>query len=50
MILFSILSEAGYNIGPCMAVKEIIRNYDTGYKIIPTNTGLPGMTLIYKKR
>ncbi len=43
-------SEAGYNVGPNKAVKEIIREDNRNYNIISTNTGLPGMTLIYKKR
>ncbi len=37
-----------YNIGPYLAVKEIT-NKNPNLKAISTNTGLPGMTLIFKK-
>jgi hypothetical protein len=40
-------SESEYNIGPYEAVQEIC-NSDNKYKKIELNTGLPGMTLLYK--
>jgi cephalosporin hydroxylase len=43
-------SDSGYNVGPNKALKEIIGVDNYNYNIISTNTGLPGMTLIFKKR
>ncbi len=40
--------NSGYNIGPYKAVKEILENTKVKYKIISTNMGLPGMSLVYK--
>ncbi len=40
-------SESGYNIGPFKAIEEVINKSE--FKIISTNTGLPGMTLLYRK-
>ena len=40
-------SESGYNIGPFVAVNEVV-NTDK-YSIISTQMGLPGMSLVYKK-
>lgn len=40
--------EAGYNIGPCKAIREFLRTNSASYKILTTNMGLPGMTLLYK--
>ena len=39
--------KSNYNIGPFKAVREITSYYEGKYKIIQTNTGLPGMTLLY---
>ena len=39
--------DSGYNIGPRKAIEETVS--DANYKIISTNCGLPGMTLLYKK-
>jgi len=41
---------AGYNIGPNKAVEEVLRSERKNYKVISTNTGLPGMTMVYKNR
>jgi hypothetical protein len=42
-------SEAGYNVGPCQAIREVLSKQENldRYKIIDTKTGLPGMTLLY---
>ncbi len=40
--------DSKYNIGPYNAVSEFLEKH-TEYKSIKTETGLPGMTLIYKK-
>jgi cephalosporin hydroxylase len=40
-------AESGYNIGPCQAITDTLSNVPHKYKIISTNTGLPGMTLLY---
>ena len=42
-------SESGYNIGPYRAIIDVLSQYPKQYEIISTNTGLPGMTLIYKR-
>ncbi len=39
--------NSGYNVGPRKAIDETIN--EENYKIISTNCGLPGMTLLYKK-
>lgn len=41
-------SESKYNIGPYQAVEEILALPDNRYKKVQLNTGLPGMTLLYK--
>jgi cephalosporin hydroxylase len=40
--------ESNYNTGPFNAIKNVLKDKGN-YKIISTNTGLPGMTLLYKK-
>lgn len=40
--------ESGYNIGPHQAIKDVLGELKTNYSKIETNTGLPGMTLLYK--
>ena len=41
--------DSNYNIGPFQAVQDVLKNPPSTreYKTIVTNTGLPGMTLIY---
>lgn len=39
--------KSGYNIGPHKAITEIVKKYPKKFKIILTETGLPGMTLLY---
>ena len=39
---------AGYNIGPYRAVKETLEKMPGRFSDTVTNTGLPGMTLLYK--
>ena len=41
-------SESGYNVGPSQATQDVLSSIPTNYKIIATNTGLPGMTLLYQ--
>ncbi|HXB41310.1 MAG TPA: hypothetical protein VNZ49_12260, partial [Bacteroidia bacterium] len=41
--------DSGYNIGPNKAIEDVLGENKNAYKIISTNTGLPGMTLLYKK-
>ena len=41
-------AESNYNIGPFNAVKDVLENSKDKYKVISTNMGLPGMTLVYK--
>jgi cephalosporin hydroxylase len=40
--------DSGYNIGPYQAIKDVLKNTKDTYKIASTNTGLPGMTLVYR--
>ncbi len=39
-------TESNYNIGPFLAIKNYLNSLNKDYKIINTNLGLPGMTLI----
>jgi cephalosporin hydroxylase len=39
--------ESKYNIGPWKAVQEFLAN-NSSYTSMSTNTGLPGMTLVYR--
>lgn len=40
--------NSGYNIGPYAAIKEVLESRKGEYKVMKTDTGLPGMTLVYK--
>lgn len=40
--------DAGYNIGPYRALKETLEKMPGKFRVMATNTGLPGMTLLYK--
>lgn len=40
--------EAKYNIGPFNAVRDVLASREDKYKVVSTNMGLPGMTLVYK--
>lgn len=39
--------DSGYNVGPSQAISECLVKSPGHYKRIDTNTGLPGMTLLY---
>lgn len=41
-------SNSGYNIGPFKAINTILKLSPNNYKVLSTNTGLPGITLLYK--
>jgi Methyltransferase domain len=41
-------SESGYNVGPYRAIAEAITETDVRYRLLSTQTGLPGMTLLYQ--
>ncbi|HLG04201.1 MAG TPA: class I SAM-dependent methyltransferase [Bacteroidia bacterium] len=41
--------NAGYNTGPYLAVRDVLAAHGNSYKTIVINTGLPGMTLVYRK-
>jgi hypothetical protein len=41
--------ESGYNIGPFQATQDILAGKENEYRIISTQGGLPGMTLVYKR-
>ncbi len=41
-------SESEYNIGPYLAIKDFLDSVNKDYKVISTNLGLPGMTLLVK--
>jgi len=40
--------ESGYNVGPYRAISEAITETDVRYRLLSTQTGLPGMTLLYQ--
>lgn len=42
--------NSNYNIGPYKAIRDTLDNNRNNYKVISINTGLPGMTLLYKLR
>ncbi|MFH1827619.1 MAG: class I SAM-dependent methyltransferase [bacterium] len=39
--------QSGYNTGPYKAIRESLRAKSTKYRMLSTNLGLPGMTLLY---
>jgi hypothetical protein len=41
-------AESGYNIGPSQAIAEAMAAASGRYRTLSTNTGLPGMTLLYQ--
>ena len=41
-------AESGYNIGPYQAIAEAMIAEPGRYRMLSTNTGLPGMTLLYQ--
>ena len=41
-------TESGYNVGPNEAINAVLSLTNHQYKKISTNTGLPGMTLLYQ--
>ena len=41
--------ESEYNIGPHEALEEFLTDKRDKYQVIATETGLPGMTLLYRK-
>jgi cephalosporin hydroxylase len=42
--------NAGYNIGPYNAVNDVLTQAKDKYLVVSTNMGLPGMSLVYKKK
>jgi cephalosporin hydroxylase len=40
-------SKSQYNIGPYQAIEKVLTSIPNSFKSISTNTGLPGMTLLY---
>lgn len=41
--------KSGYNIGPYHAIKDVLAGKENEYRVISTQTGLPGMTLVCKR-
>jgi cephalosporin hydroxylase len=41
-------SKSGYNTGPFKAINAVLKLFPNKYNILSANTGLPGMTLLYK--
>ena len=39
---------AGYNVGPFNAIQDVLAASPGKYRVMSTNTGLPGMTLLYQ--
>jgi len=42
--------EAGYNIGPFMAIQDFLKGMPGKYRKIEAHLGLPGMTLLYQNQ
>ncbi|HLZ33040.1 MAG TPA: hypothetical protein VKP13_03415, partial [Nitrospira sp.] len=40
--------ESGYNVGPYQAISEIMATAPQQYRLLSTQMGLPGMTLLYQ--
>ncbi len=41
--------ESKYNIGPHQAIQEVLADFTGRYAVIQCATGLPGMTLLYRR-
>lgn len=41
--------SSGYNVGPFRAIEEVLAETGATYRRISQDTGLPGMTLLYRK-
>lgn len=41
--------ESGYNVGPFRAIEDVLAETGVAYRRISQDTGLPGMTLLYRK-
>jgi cephalosporin hydroxylase len=41
--------EANYNIGPYKAIVDFLASSTKNYEILSTNTGLPELTVLFKK-
>lgn len=41
-------AESGYNIGPHQAIVEVLAATPRHYRVLSSQTGLPGMTLLYQ--
>jgi cephalosporin hydroxylase len=39
---------SGYNIGPARAMDEVLKSMPNDFKMLAQNTGLPGMTLLWR--
>lgn len=42
--------DSRYNVGPYQAIQSILEGRRDDFQVLPTNTGLPGMTLLYNLR
>lgn len=40
--------ESGYNVGPYQAISDVMAMAPERYRLLSTQTGLPGMTLLYQ--
>jgi hypothetical protein len=38
--------DSNYNVGPALAIDEIVRSFPSRFKVIKSGLGLPGMTLL----
>jgi hypothetical protein len=43
------VAGAEYNVGPYRAIRDVLSSRENEYERIDTKTGLPGMTLLYKR-
>ncbi len=40
--------QSNYNIGPYLAIQAALKETPNTYRMLATDTGLPGMTLLYR--
>jgi hypothetical protein len=42
--------DAGYNVGPYQAIRDVLEQHPDAFRIYEQNLGLPGMTLLWRQR
>ena len=47
---FNQSSASGYNVGPYVAICEVLRDFPDAFRVYAQNLGLPGMTLLWRQQ